>query len=92
MSDNQNTNGDNMKPRIEPQVVIDLVEQYIDKELHDAEQYINRAPFDDSGCWSLHRLAADIYAQGYADGEQAQGVRGRQAALRQREAREKSSE
>lgn len=92
MSDNQNTNGDNMKPRIEPQVVIDLVEQYIDKELHDAEQYINRVPFDDSGCWSLHRLAADIYAHGYADGEQAQSVRGRREALRQREAREKSSE
>lgn len=92
MNGNPNTNGDSMKPRIEPQPVIDLVEQYIDKELHDAEQYINRALFDDSGCWSLHRLAADIYAQGYADGEQAQGVRGRREALRQRESREKASE
>ncbi|SIF56807.1 Uncharacterised protein [Mycobacteroides abscessus subsp. abscessus] len=36
MSDNPNTNGDNMKPRIEPLVVIDLVEQYIDKEPHSA--------------------------------------------------------
>ncbi|RIT58867.1 hypothetical protein D2E90_20815 [Mycobacteroides abscessus] len=92
MNDNPNTNGDNMKPRIEPQVVIDLVEQYIDKELRHAEQYINRAPFDDSGCWSLHRLAADIYAQGYGDGERAQAERGRREALRQREAREKASE
>ncbi len=92
MSDNPIANGDNMKPRIEPQAVIDLVEQYIDKELHDAERYVNRSPFGDSGCWSLHRLAADIYAQGYADGEQAQGVRGRREALRQREAREKASE
>ena len=44
--------------RIEPREVIDLVESYIGNERHQSEKYENRSLLDDSGCWSLHELAA----------------------------------
>lgn len=71
---------DNM---IEPPNVIHLVDHYIDQEVRDAERYENRTPLDDSGAWSLHQLARDIYALGVADG--AEQARARAGSQRQRE-------
>lgn len=53
---------------IEPPEVADRVEEYISSELSDAEKYGNRSPLDESGIWSLHRLAATIYALGWRQG------------------------
>lgn len=61
--------------RIEPLPVVELVEAYVYSELQDAKRYDNRTPLDDSGIFSLHRLAAEIYAAGYADGERAESRR-----------------
>ena len=47
---------------IEPAEIVQLVEGYVGKELRDAEQYDNRTPLDSSGVYSLHLLAAEIYA------------------------------
>lgn len=74
-------------PRIEPQDIIQMVESYVGKELNDAEKFVNREPFDNSGVWSLHALAARIYARGFEDGEQAESERGNAQRRREREAR-----
>lgn len=63
--------------RILPQQLIFEVEQYVHGELSDAQKYENRVPFDQSGVWSLHKLAASIYAAGWSDGEQAEAERQR---------------
>lgn len=55
--------------RIVTPAVTQAVERYVGKELRDAEQYDNREPLDDSGVWSLHALAADIYAMAWEDAE-----------------------
>jgi hypothetical protein len=44
------------------------VDFHVDSELSDAEKYTNREPFDESGVWSLHELAARIYQRGWQDG------------------------
>ena len=74
-------------PQIEPREVVELVDSYVDEELHDRQKYTNREPLDESGVYSLHLLAADIYALGYSAGEQAEGARARN---RQRRADRKS--
>lgn len=71
---------------IEPRAVVNLVDQFIDKELTDAEKYDSRTPLDDSGAWSLHRIAAQIYAMGYADGDMSAAEQARAAYRRSREA------
>lgn len=73
------------EPRILPSDMILEVEQYVTKELSDAAKYDNRTPLDDSGVWSLHQLAAQIYARGWADGEFAEAERGRGERRRERE-------
>lgn len=60
-----------------PQNVVQEVEDYIDKELSDRDKYENRTPLDESGIWSLHRLAARIYARGFGEGERIEAERGR---------------
>lgn len=75
-----------MSPRIEPQQVIQNVEQYIESELDAAARYDNREPLDSSGAYSLHRLAAEIYAAGWADGERAEAERSREQRRRDRDA------
>lgn len=45
--------------------VVQMVEEYVYKELSDAEKYENRSPLDESGIWSLHALAAEIYAAAF---------------------------
>lgn len=70
---------------IEPPEVIQAVEFYIEQELSDAAKYDNRAPFDESGIWSLHQLARDIYARGVDDGTRQEGERQRRQRCRERE-------
>lgn len=61
----------------EPYEVVEMVERYVDKELDDARKFDNREPLDDSGVYSLHLLAAAIYAKGALDGERAASERER---------------
>lgn len=52
----------------EPSEVAQEVDQYLYGEFSDAEKYSNRDLLDESGIWSLHRLAARIYAMGFREG------------------------
>lgn len=65
------------KPRIVTPDIVLAVEEYVDTELQQAEKYTNRTPLDDSGIWSLHALAADLYAMGFDDGQRVEAERGR---------------
>ena len=56
--------------RVMPVQVAQLVNGYAASELADSRKYSNRQPLDDSGIFSLHRLAAEIYAAGFTAGEQ----------------------
>lgn len=69
-----------------PATVVQQVEEYVYKELSDAEKYDNSSPLDESGIWSLHRLAARIYAAGFDAGERVEAERSRAAANRRRDA------
>jgi hypothetical protein len=71
---------------IEPQPVIDVVERYVERELRDLAQYTNREPFDESGVWSLHQAARDIYVLGVEDGRRQEAARNRGQRAREREA------
>lgn len=62
---------------IEPREVAEAVERYVVAELADARKYENRKPLDDSGVWSLHRLAAKVFALGFEAGEQVAEIRAR---------------
>lgn len=73
------------EPRILPNDLISAVDLYAEKELSDADKYTNREPLDDSGIWSLHQLAAQIYARGWSDGERAEATRSTGERLRVRE-------
>ena len=75
-----------MSARIEPQAVVQMVEDYVTSELASREKFDNRDPLDHSGVWSLHALAAAIYVKGYEDGEQAQAERDRGQRARDRQA------
>ena len=68
-----------------PADVVQAVEDYIHKELSDAQKYDNSSPLDESGIWSLHRLAANIYAKGFDAGCRIELERQRQSHIRQRE-------
>lgn len=61
--------------RIEPREVVDQVEAYVDSALDSAKKYTNSQPLDESGIFSLHRLAAQIYALGFRDGELAESLK-----------------
>lgn len=71
---------------VTPQVV-QLVDDYANRELEQARRYDNRQPLDESGIYSLQMLAAKIYALGYNDGENVAAHRERGAHLRSHEAR-----
>ena len=79
------------RPRIEPAPVVQAVEEYVSQELHDAEAYSNRTPLDDSGVFALHALAAEVYAQGWRDGELAEAEKARRARQRERDAAQAAS-
>ena len=65
-----------------PEKVVQDVEQYIYDELASASKYANRTPLDESGIWSLHRLAARIYQLGFDAGERIEAERGRRERIR----------
>ena len=69
---------------IEPREVIDLVEDYVYRELRNAEQYENSTPLDESGIYGLHRLAREIYALGVRDGVSQEVTRTQRQLDRQR--------
>lgn len=72
--------------RYVPTNIVDDLEAFVEKELRDAEQYSNREPLDESGVYSLYRLAARIYAAGFEDGERITQRRESSARLRRKEA------
>lgn len=72
-----------MSARILPPSLIDDVDSFVRRQLSDAAKFDNSDVLDESGVWSLHKLAAEIYAAGWADGEQAE--RRRQDGQRARE-------
>jgi len=67
---------------IEPIGIVQIVEDYIRSELGSCEKYENRTPLDYSGTYSLHELAATIYAAGFHDGARSASERERQASRR----------
>lgn len=75
----------NDAPQIEPYEVVNLVERYVDQELGNAAKFDNCTPLDESGVWSLHRLAAKVYALGYEAGGVATEMRHRARDSRKRE-------
>lgn len=74
----------------EPQQVAQMVEDYVQTSLSNAKQFSNSTPLDESGVYSLHRLAAAIYAAGWRDGHLAGTDAQHRAARRAREAEESS--
>ncbi len=68
-----------------PREVVDAVEHYVSQELSDAGKYSNRTLLDEFGIWSLHRLAATIYAKGFDEGCRIEGERQRQVQRRARD-------
>ncbi|TXH16442.1 MAG: hypothetical protein E6R06_31060 [Mycobacterium sp.] len=58
-----------MDNRVVPVPIVHLVDEYAERELFNARKYDNRQPLDESGIHGLHRLAAEIYAAGFIDGE-----------------------
>ena len=65
-----------------PLHVVQEVERFVASEIADVDRYLNRSHMDDSAVYSLHRLAATIYAMGSRDGwlsahEEASGRRRR---------------
>lgn len=72
----------------EPQQVAQMVEDYVQTSLSNAQQFSNSTPLDESGAYSLHRLAAAIYAAGWRDGHITGTDAQRRAARRAREVEE----
>jgi len=62
---------------VEPNKIVDLVEGFVNDEYSDDSKYENRTPLDESGIWSLHQLAAEIYAAGFAEGVRTEEARQR---------------
>ncbi len=54
-----------------PAGVTASVIEFVRKARLDAEKYDNVEPLDDGHVYSLHRLAADIYAAGWDDGHRS---------------------
>lgn len=62
---------------VEPKRIVELVEGFVNDEHDDDRKYTNRTPLDESGVWTLHQLAAEIYALGFQDGVRAEEARQR---------------
>lgn len=77
--------------RFLPLQLVQSIELWIDKEFADAEKWDNRDLLDDSGVFTLYRLAAEIYAAGFAAGECAADERLRGVARRARKRAASSS-
>lgn len=68
-----------------PPTVVNAVENYVSESHRNAARYDNLELLDDSGVYSLHALAARIYAEGFSDGENVQRLRDQGQRLRERE-------
>ncbi|MEJ7648679.1 MAG: hypothetical protein WKF57_06560 [Nakamurella sp.] len=64
-----------MTARILPAQQIEEVDRVIDGLIRDAARYDNSELLDESQCWSLHKLAAELYAAGFEDGQRAEATR-----------------
>lgn len=64
-----------IEPNIVTREIVEMVDEYAQSEIADAAKYANSEPLDESGIFSLHRLAARIYAHGFHDGETAAQTR-----------------
>jgi len=62
---------------VEPEEIVNLVETFVNDEHEDDLKYENRTPLDESGVWSLHQLAAEIYAAGFHAGTRTAEARDR---------------
>jgi len=69
---------------VEPKAITDLVETFVNDEHEDDRKYENRTPLDESGVWSLHQLAAEIFALGFDEGTRTQDARERGRRQRNR--------
>ena len=58
-----------------PIAVVETIDRFIGDEFRDAAKYSNREVLDDSGAYSLHEAAAQVYARGYQDGLMAERAR-----------------
>ena len=67
---------------VEPKAIAELVESFVNDEHEDARKYSNRTLLDESAVWTLHQLAADIYAAGFDAGSRT--VEARERGTRQR--------
>lgn len=68
-----------------PIAVVELVDRFIEGEHRDAHRFTNREVLDDSGAYSLHGTAADVYARGYQDGRMAERARSNNERQRERD-------
>lgn len=68
-----------------PPDVVARVDAYVENELRNAAKYENSDPLDESGVWSLHQLAAEVYALGWMNGAGAQALREQARRLRERQ-------
>lgn len=76
-----------------PIAVIESVDRFIADEHRDARKFSNREVLDDSGAYSLHGVAAGVYARGYQDGRMAERARSNNERQRERDrAREEGTE
>ncbi len=73
--------------RILPQQQGTEIEMWVDQRISDAAKYDNVELLDEGGVFSLHMLAARIYAAGWNDGSRAESERMRGAQRRRDEAR-----
>ena len=68
-----------------PIAVVEAVDRYIGDEFRDAAKFSNREVLDDSGAYSLHGVAAEVYARGYQDGRMAERQRANGERQRERD-------
>jgi len=77
---------------VEPSEIADLIESYVNDTHDKASRFDNSTPLDESGIWTLHRLAADIYALGFLAGSRAEDTRWRGVVRRERDAAKAAKE
>lgn len=83
---------DYMRESITTPDVANAVDEYVRKELHDADKFDNRTPLDESGIFSLHLLAARIFAKGYELGVDTSEARHHGEHMRRFEADKKAKD
>lgn len=71
------------QPRVEPSDVVEAVEQWITHALNASAKYSNHELLGADDAFTLHRLAAEVYAIGWEHGERAEARR--QSAQRYRD-------